>query len=327
MPDLKKLTVLQNLKTSAVAAAVALVTSGAFAAETPNVNFLIPGGAGGGWDTTASAVGSTLEATDLASVSNYENFTGGGGGRALASFAAEAGKYDGTLMVQSTPLIMRALSGVYKNDWRDTKPVAIMISAYQAIAVPADSEYQTLEQLIADMRNNPKDMVVAGGSGRLSLDHVTLGLIAQASGIDLDSLRYSPAEGGGEALDRMLDGGQVKAVVSGVGELLAAAEAGKIRILGVSSEAPLSGLDYPTFKSQGVDVVFSNWRGFFAAPSTSDADVAAYEQMLVDLSQTGEWAETRATNKWEPLVIVGDELDAFLASQEAALGDILSKLQ
>lgn len=316
---------LKTIKVAALSAALVLTLDGAALAN-GEVKFLIPGGEGGGWDTTARAVGSALEEAGLAKVNGYENLSGAGGGRALLSLISDGEKREGTLMVQSTPLVIRALTGVYKNNWQDITPVATMISAYQAVAVAADSPYQDISQLVADLKAKPDAVVVAGGSGRLSLDHLTLGLIAQASGIELDKLRYSAADGGKEALDRLLSG-KVKAVVSGVGELLPAAADGQIRILGVTSAEPIPGLEAPTLASQGLDVVFANWRGFFAAPGASDDEVAQYRDMLTALADTDAWTATRATYKWEPLLLVGTDLDAFLAKQEQDLGQILKELQ
>lgn len=286
------------------------------------VRFLVPGGPGGGWDTTARAVGTALEESRIADVAGYENLPGAGGSRALMSLINDPERYQGTLMVQSTPLILRSLTGVYSKSWQDVTPIATMISAYQAVAVPASSSYNNINDLLAELRAMPAKVPIAGGSSLYSLDHLTLGLIAQAAGIDLNSLRYSPADGGKEALDRML-AGNVKAVVSGLGELLPASLAGKVRILGVTSENKIPGVDAPTLRSQGLDVVFANWRGFFAPPGVSREEADALRDMLVALSQTQEWNAVRSRHKWEPFVLTDIELTDFLENQQAELALVL----
>lgn len=313
------------MKTACVFLLVVFLALPAIPAGADDVRFLVPAGEGSGWDTTARAVGVALQETGLAEVSGYENLSGGGGSRALMSLINEAERHRGTLMVQSTPLILRSLTGVYTKTWQDVIPVATIISAYQAIAVPADSPYQTIDDLVAELKASPSRVPVAGGSSQLSLDHLTLGLIAKAAGIDLNTLRYSPADGGKEALDRMMSG-NVKAVVSGLGELLPAAKEGKIRILGVTSAEPIAGVAAPTLKSQGLDVTFANWRGFFAPPGTTQREVAAYRQMLLMLSETEEWKRIRARYKWEPMVLTGEELAHFLSSQQLDLAAVLEGL-
>jgi putative tricarboxylic transport membrane protein len=295
-------------------------------AATDEIRFLVPAGEGSGWDTTARAVGAALEETGIAEVTGYENLSGAGGSRALMSLINESERHQGTLMIQSTPLILRNLTGVYSKNWQDVTPIATMISAYQAVAVPVTSPYENINELLAELRATPSKVPIAGGSSQFSLDHLTLGLIAQAAGLELNSLRYSPADGGKEALDRML-AGNVKAVVSGLGELLPAASEGQIRILGVTSAEPIPGVDAPTLKSQGLDVVFANWRGFFAAPGTSEEDVTAYREMLITLSETEEWGSLRSRYKWEPFVLTGDDLAAFLEKQQAELALVLDGLK
>lgn len=314
------------LRTAVAAVALILGTLPVRAADMPEIRFLIPGGKGGGWDTTAHAVGEVLTATGLANVVAYENLVGGGGERALLDLIHHPQRHRNTLMVQSTPIIVRSFRGDYRNSWRDTRPVAILISAYQAIAVPANSPYRDINELMQAIRLSPGDIPVTGGSTYLSLDHLTLGLVAQAAGIHLNALRYSPADGGKAALDRLLSG-KVKAVVSGVGELLPAAQAGKIRILGVTSADPLPGLEVPTFRSQGLNVVFSNWRGFFAASATDEKDIQAFEAMFTELAATTAWANQRSKYRWEPLLLVGDPLKRFLIEQERSLFRIMTMLQ
>jgi len=48
-----------------------------------SIHFLIPGGAGGGWDGTARGTGEALTAAGLVGTATYENMSGGGGGKAI----------------------------------------------------------------------------------------------------------------------------------------------------------------------------------------------------------------------------------------------------
>ncbi|NCF74236.1 MAG: tripartite tricarboxylate transporter substrate binding protein, partial [Gammaproteobacteria bacterium] len=75
------------------------------------IHFLIPGGAGGGWDMTARGVGESLSRSGLRKVVSYENLSGGGGSRAIAHFVKTAERQDNTLMVSSSSIILRSLRG------------------------------------------------------------------------------------------------------------------------------------------------------------------------------------------------------------------------
>ena len=71
-----------TLKVLAYAAGVAgmISMSGvSSAAEINKIHFLIPGGAGGGWDGTARGTGEALTKAGIVGKATYENMSGGGG--------------------------------------------------------------------------------------------------------------------------------------------------------------------------------------------------------------------------------------------------------
>jgi putative tricarboxylic transport membrane protein len=63
---------------------VAGLASSSFASEVESIHFLVPGGAGGGWDGTARGVGESLKKSGLVEETSFENMSGGGGGKAIA---------------------------------------------------------------------------------------------------------------------------------------------------------------------------------------------------------------------------------------------------
>ncbi len=60
----------------------ALPVTSVQAADVEEIHFIIPGGAGGGWDGTARGVGKALRDSGLLEKASYENMSGGGGGKA-----------------------------------------------------------------------------------------------------------------------------------------------------------------------------------------------------------------------------------------------------
>ncbi|WP_020409379.1 Bug family tripartite tricarboxylate transporter substrate binding protein [Hahella ganghwensis] len=297
----------------------------AHAASVDTINFLIPGGEGGGWDTTARETGNALKATGLVSNVSFRNMSGGGGGRALENLIQKAGEHDQTLMVQSTPLILRNLTSVIKNGFRDITPVSLMIAEYQVVVVPADSPIATVGELISAVKSDYAKNSIIGGSAKGSLDHITAVLIMDASGLDVKKMRYVPSDGGGEALDRLYK--KVgSALVTGVGEVIDEVNSGKLRVLGVTSEERIPGIEAKTMKEQGVDVVFANWRGFFAKPGLSDSQRNLYADTLQALTKTDEWKAIRAKYGWEDFYKRDGELMGFLETQEEAIRKTLQSV-
>ncbi len=72
--------------TCAIGVAGMMMVSGVSkAAEIDSIHFLIPGGAGGGWDGTARGTGEALTKSGIVGKASYENMSGGGGARRSAT--------------------------------------------------------------------------------------------------------------------------------------------------------------------------------------------------------------------------------------------------
>ena len=315
-------------KNTALAATLAVATSlSAGAAQAiDDVHFLIPGGAGGGWDGTARGTGEALTKSGLLQSASYENMSGGGGGKAIAHLIETADQAHGTLMVNSTPIVIRSLTKVFPQNFRDLTPIAATIGDYAAFAVPASSEYKTFAELVNDYNTNPRSVAVAGGSSRGGMDHLVAAMAFKAGGGDATKVKYVSYDAGGKAMAGMLSG-ESQVLSTGFSEAIAMKNAGEVRILAITAdERSPAAPDVPTLKEMGYDASFVNWRGFFAAPGLSDADAKAYQQMLSEMYSTDAWAEVRDRNGWTEIFRPGPEFISFLEQQEEVIGDLMREL-
>ncbi len=146
------------------------------------LHILIPGGAGGGWDSTARAVGEGLRQAGLVPVVSYENRSGGGGGVAIAHFIETGERQRNAVMVGSAALVVRSLNGLLPQDVDDLVPVASVVSDYGALVVRADSPFRTYGAFIEASSENPGSTMIAGGSVRGGMDHLVVQQIMLASG-------------------------------------------------------------------------------------------------------------------------------------------------
>ncbi len=307
---------------------LALVLAGPAGAEfTPKeVHFLIPGGAGGGWDGTARGVGKALVDSGILKHASFENMSGGGGGKALNHLISTAKRQQGTLMVNSTPIIIRSLQGVFPQSFRDTTPIAAVIADYAAFVVPKDSKYTSWKEVIADFKKNSSSVKIAGGSVKGSMDHLVPAMAVEAAGGDPLKLVYVPYDAGGKAMAGLLSG-DTQVLSTGFGEALGLARQGEVRILAVTSEERLSQApDVPTLMELGYDVSFANWRGFFGAPGLPAEKAEGYRTMLAKMYKTADWETIRTTRGWQDLYKPGEEFVKFLENQENALGGMMKKL-
>ncbi len=305
------------------AAALLTVGGGVSAVEINEIHFLIPGGAGGGWDGTARGTGMVLTQEKLIENASYENMSGAGGGKAIGYLIETADRQQGTLMVNSTPIVVRSLTKVFPYSFRDLTPIARIIGDYQAIAVRPDSEIKSWADVVARFKENPRSVKFAGGSVRGDLDHLVPAMAMKAMGLDPKQVAYVPYDAGGKALAGLLSG-ETELLTTGFGEAIGPHRDGQIRIIAVSSVQRIDGI--PTLKEQGADVEFANWRGFFAAPGISAERAQAYADLLKKMQETATWEDLRAKNGWQNLYLPGDQFTVFLKQQEDEIGGLMREL-
>ncbi len=152
-------------------------------------------------------------------------------------------------------------------------PIARLTGEAVAIAVPAASEIQTIRQLVEMMVADPGSVSWAGGSAG-GVDHITVGLLAKAAGIDPTLINYVAFSGGGEALAAIL-GNQVTAGISGSGRVSPPGR-GRDHAHPRRSrpDTRWPNTDAPTLMESGYDVNVMNWRMVAAAPGLDDAQKA-----------------------------------------------------
>jgi putative tricarboxylic transport membrane protein len=290
------------------------------------IHFLIPGGAGGGWDTTARGVGEAMARSGIVDVASYENLSGGGGSRALSHLIETAERQQNTLMISSSPIILRSLRNIYPQSYHDVVPVASVVVDYGAFVVREDSPYREWGDVIADFSKNPRGVNVAGGSSRASMDHIVAALAFRKSGVDAKQLKYIPYNAGGHAMVGLLSG-ETQLLSTGLSEAIALADQGEVRILAMTAPERLERLPgVPTLAEQGVPAVFSNWRGFFAAPGTPNEQLLEFERVLTDLYETEEWETVRENRGWTNFFVAGEDFVAFLDQQELEMSGLLREL-
>ncbi|WP_432462900.1 tripartite tricarboxylate transporter substrate binding protein [Agarivorans sp. QJM3NY_33] len=315
---------IQLLRTLVGAAVLATSLSSIVQAE--EIHFLIPGGAGGGWDGTARGTGEALMKSGIIDKVSFQNMSGGGGGKAIAHLIETAKTQDHTLMVNSTPIVVRSLTGVFPQSFRDLTPIAATIADYGALIVRADSKYTHWDQVVSDFKDNPNKVKVAGGSARGSLDHLIAAAAIKNEGLNPMKLRYVAYDAGGKAMAGLLSG-ETALLSTGLGEALEMAKNEQIRILAITAEQRVKDApNVPTLKEMGNNTVFANWRGFFAAPGINQAQAEKFSNELKAMYDTPEWETVRSRNGWVNNFVPYGQFYGFLEQQEKIVGSLMKEL-
>jgi len=312
------------------------------------LQLMAPASPGGGWDGTARELQTALQDEGIVDSVEVFNVPGAGGTIGLAELVSQHSGDGHMAMVMGLVMV----GGIGLNEspvtLEQVTPIARLTTEFEVIVVPADSPYQTIDDLMEAFKSDPGSISWAGGSAG-GTDHLLVGLLAQAEGIDPTLINYIPFSGGGEALSAIL-GGQTTAGVSGLGEWQAQIESGDLRALALSGRAgaadgatPVAGAgaataaatatpaasfgaDIPTLKDSGIAVELANWRGVVAPPDISAEDATCMSGAFDSVVHSPTWQATLQRFGWTDFYQRGDEYKAFLASETERVSTILTEL-
>ncbi|TQV82381.1 tripartite tricarboxylate transporter substrate binding protein [Denitrobaculum tricleocarpae] len=240
-------------------AALALVTSPALA-EYPEREVLgvVMWGAGGATDTVARAVNPAAEEA-LGKPIVVLNKSGGAG--AISTAFVNAAPADGyTFLYGAENPQLHGVMGVSDIDYSDMYPINILGRGVAVIAVAADSKYQTLSELLDDIKANP-GQVKMGSTGPGGLPSTIGALVSNATDFDVTAI---PFGGEGPGLTAML-GGEVDFMPSGISAAAEQIKAGKMRALAVVNPEPVDTLpDVPAITDTLPEMAkFLPWGPFY----------------------------------------------------------------
>jgi putative tricarboxylic transport membrane protein len=310
---------------SAGIGAVLAVALGAGVHAAPaELSIMAPAGPGGGWDQTARSMQQVLQEAGIVPNVQVTNVPGAGGTIGLAQFVNTAKGDHTQLIVGGYVMVGAIIANNSPVSLADVTPIARLTGEYEAIVVPASSPIQSMEDLVAELKKDPGAVSWAGGSAG-GVDHIAVGLIAKAAGVDPTKINYIPFSGGGEALAAIL-GAQVTAGVSGYGEFAGQIESGDLRLLGISAPGPVEGIDARTLKDAGLDVDVQNWRMVAAGPDLTDEQKADLVATVEAMAETDQWKETLATKGWLNTFLAGDDFAAYIDGQIEDTGQVLKDI-
>ncbi len=259
-------------------AAIILAAPAAFAQDTyPDrpVSVMVSYGAGGATDFQARIV--TMVAGDEAYLGQpivIVNRPGAGGRVGWNWFATDADPDGYNLAAYNIPhFIAQSIQGGVKYSADSFEPIANWGADPAVFVVGADSEFNSMADVIAFMKENPGRLTVSG-AGLFVGHHIAALQIEKATGT---SMQYVPNPKGGTAALQAVVAGDVMAGINNLSDAYRAAEAGTIKVLAVADlERDKDFLpDVPTLKEQGIDVDDSsvNFRGIMARKGTPPAVV------------------------------------------------------
>ncbi|MEO7245054.1 MAG: tripartite tricarboxylate transporter substrate-binding protein [Rubrivivax sp.] len=298
----------------------ALVAAGALplpSRAASNLKMMIPANPGGGWDGTGRALGKALQEAGVADTVTYENKGGAAGAIGLAQFFSASKGDANALMVMGAVMLGGEIRNKPPVSVTQVTPLARLTTEYNVFVLPANSDFKTMADVVAQFKKDPGSVKWGGGSAG-STEHIAIAMLAREVGVDPTKINYVPFRGGGEATAAIL-GGNVTVGGSGYSEFQTYVDSGKMKAIGITSDGRQKGIAVPTMKEQGFNVVIGNWRGVYGAAGIDEAQQKALVDKVVKATKTKAWAEALEKNNWTPALLSGKSFAEFVERDFASL--------
>ncbi len=295
--------------------------------EGGDLTLIAAGASGGGLDIQSRMVEQAmLDNEDLSPVDpQVENVSGGGGNPARSAVLNRPS--DGrTVVVESNRVFLNYLTGTADISEEEFTPIAKLTTEPVVWAVPADSDWESAEDVLDEVQQDP-EAVSFGIGTKPSDDQFNVVRPAEEAGVDNpDALNVVVFEEGGD-LTANLVGGHVEVASTGYSEVAEQVDAGEIRVLASSAapdeDVPAELEDVPTWHDLGLDYTVDHWRGVFGPDDMPQETVDWWVETLEGAAQSDTWQELSNQYALTPDFEGPDEFSETIASQRAEAEQIL----
>jgi putative tricarboxylic transport membrane protein len=292
-----------------------------------NVEIVVGSAPGGSNDKTARQVEKILNDKKLVNSSlTVVNKPGGGSTIAFNYVNQHAGDAH-YLMVGTTALLSNHIVGSSKLGHADFTPIASLFNDYVVFAVNANSSIKTGKDLADRLKKDPQSVAIGFATTLGSHNHIAAGLLMKAMGGNPKALKVIAYKGSADAITNLL-GGHIDLVTTAAGNVSAHVASGKLRVVGVSANKRFPGAlaSIPTWKEQGVDLVYGGWRAIMGPKGITPAQVAYWENVLRKATEVPEWKTDLERNFWSDDFVPSAQFRKDLDQDYAAMKSVLVEL-
>ena len=292
-----------------------------------NVEIVVGSAPGGSNDKTARTVERIVTQLKLVPTSLTVNNKPGGGSNIAFTYVQQHAGDPHYLMVGTPSLLTNHITGLSKLHHNDYTPIASLFNDYVVFAVNAASPIRNGRDLAERLKKDPKSLSIGFATVLGSHNHIAAGLLMKAIGGNARDLKVIAHKGSAEAITNLL-GGHIDVVTTAAGNIAGHVAAGKLRVVGVAAERRFPGAlaDLPTWKEQGVNLVFGGWRGILAPKGLTPQQSAYWESVLKRATESPDWKADIDKNYWADDFVPGQrfrkDLDKDYADMKAVLVDI-----
>lgn len=224
-------------------------------------------------------------------------------------------------------LLTEHIAGASPITYTDVTPIAQLFNEYVAFSVRSDSSLKSGRDLAQQLRGNPASASFSVAAALGGANHIATALTMKAAGVDIRKLKFVVFNAGAQSLTAVM-GGHVDVAVTPVSAAVSQLQTGRTRVIALSSpqrpQGPASVV--PTWKEQGVDVVFSSFRGVIGPKAMTPDQIAYWEDVLTKVVQSEEWKRDLEKNYWESDFLTSVETTKYLKAEYERYKAVLTDL-
>lgn len=277
------------------------------------ISLVVPFAAGGPTDQITRLIAADL--TRLTGANVIVENKPGAAGIVAAQFVANA-KPDGSVYMVGSPSSLVLNQGLYKklpyDPERDFVPVAGLTRSPLVLVANDKRPYDNAAELVRSARQNMSNPVKMGTPGSGTIPHIAGSYFASLAGIQMLDV---PFKGVAPAIVSLMSG-DIDVVFDTLSTSTANIASGKLKVLGIASEARFSLLpNVPTLREQGYDVLASSWFGLVAPARTPQATIDRVNQAINQILADPVFSKKLLDSGSEPMPGTAVQFAAFIQGE------------
>lgn len=286
------------------------------------IELVAPNFAGGGWDLTARSMQSILSRENIVQGPIKVTNKAGGGGEAGWKYVKQ--QSGNVLAMNSSLIITNHLLGRSQLTYEEFTPIATLATEWEVVVVPQNSTIRSAKELMNRLGEDTKTIKMGVSVKLGNDDHLSFVQASKAFGINPAELKFFVYKNSDDLVNALVDQ-EIGAAPMSFSEAEKYYKNGRVNILVISSDERLEGLkEVPTWKEQGIDLVFQHWRGVMGPPSMTEEEVAYWDDVIYRMVITDEWKEVLDTYSWSPFYKNSQQTKLFLKQQSKMYEELMN---
>jgi putative tricarboxylic transport membrane protein len=291
-----------------------------------NVEIVVANSPGGSNDRTARQVEGFLTKHRLLTTPITVVNKPGGGGSIAYTYVNQHPADPHYLMIGTPALLLGHIVGSSKLTYTDFTPIASLFKDYYVFAVSTESPIKTGNDLVERLKKDPQSIAI-GFPTALSQNHVGAAQLLKRIGRKANEFKSVVFKGTSEAAAALL-GGHIDLIITPAGNAGPHVANGRMRVIAIAAPQRFPGVlaAAPTWREQGIDLVFSGWRAIMAPKGLTPAQVEFWETALRKATTSPEWKADLAKNYWADDFAPSAQFRGELEGDYAALSAVMVEL-